>query len=181
MKRLMQAFVAVSLMLGMTAVAGGTARADILTTGTYTLTATVEYVINGTTPITRVYNITGDCATNTFTGTAQDFPGYTVTGAVTGPTQNLLNYTVSNGIDTGVFSAVFTGPDTFQGTGTDNNGNTFTFTGTDTNFVSNCVPVVPTTKEQCKNGGFANYLDPRTNAPFKNQGQCVSFVEHQQH
>jgi hypothetical protein len=33
---------------------------------------------------------------------------------------------------------------------------------------------VPTTKDQCKKGGFAQY-------GFKNQGQCVSFVEHSQH
>lgn len=29
----------------------------------------------------------------------------------------------------------------------------------------------------CKSGGYANYIDPATNAPFKNQGQCVSFVD----
>jgi hypothetical protein len=30
---------------------------------------------------------------------------------------------------------------------------------------------VPSTKDQCKDGGYAQYS-------FKNQGQCVSFVEH---
>ena len=34
-------------------------------------------------------------------------------------------------------------------------------------------PTVPTTKEQCKDGGFANF--PALG--FKNQGQCVAFVE----
>lgn len=29
----------------------------------------------------------------------------------------------------------------------------------------------------CKSGGYVNYIDPATNAPFKNQGQCVSFVD----
>jgi hypothetical protein len=33
-------------------------------------------------------------------------------------------------------------------------------------------------KEACKHGGFANYVDPSTGAPFKNQGQCISFVNH---
>jgi hypothetical protein len=36
-------------------------------------------------------------------------------------------------------------------------------------------PVVPTSKDQCKNGGWQNFTDPS----FKNQGQCVSFFEHQ--
>jgi hypothetical protein len=31
-------------------------------------------------------------------------------------------------------------------------------------------------KELCKNGGYADYVDPTTNLPFKNQGRCVSFV-----
>jgi hypothetical protein len=31
-------------------------------------------------------------------------------------------------------------------------------------------------KELCKSGGFANYVDPTTDLPFKNQGRCVSFV-----
>ena len=36
-------------------------------------------------------------------------------------------------------------------------------------------------KDQCKKGGYRNFIDPRTGRPFKNQGQCVSFVEHQTH
>jgi hypothetical protein len=32
----------------------------------------------------------------------------------------------------------------------------------------------PTSKAQCKHGGWKTF----TNPPFKNQGQCVSFVEH---
>jgi hypothetical protein len=32
----------------------------------------------------------------------------------------------------------------------------------------------PTTKNQCKKGGWKNFNNP----PFKNQGQCVSYVEH---
>jgi hypothetical protein len=33
--------------------------------------------------------------------------------------------------------------------------------------------IVPTGKDQCKNDGWRNY------ALFNNQGDCVSFVEHQ--
>ena len=32
----------------------------------------------------------------------------------------------------------------------------------------------PTSKDQCKKGGWKNFNNP----PFKNQGQCVSYVEH---
>jgi hypothetical protein len=37
--------------------------------------------------------------------------------------------------------------------------------------------VAPTSKAQCKHGGWKTF----TNPSFKNQGQCVSFVEHQTH
>jgi YVTN family beta-propeller protein len=36
-------------------------------------------------------------------------------------------------------------------------------------------PRSPTTKEDCKNGGWRNFSPPA--GPFKNQGQCVSSVE----
>lgn len=35
---------------------------------------------------------------------------------------------------------------------------------------------VPTDKDQCKDGGYKNYTDAN-GKPFKNQGQCVSYVE----
>ena len=35
--------------------------------------------------------------------------------------------------------------------------------------------LVPTRKDQCKNGGWKNYVD-NTGTPFKNQGDCVSYV-----
>jgi hypothetical protein len=36
-----------------------------------------------------------------------------------------------------------------------------------------------TSKDQCKNGGYANFIDPSTGQPFQNQGQCVKFFNHQ--
>jgi hypothetical protein len=33
-----------------------------------------------------------------------------------------------------------------------------------------------TSKEQCKHGGYLKFSPPA--GPFKNQGQCVSYVEH---
>jgi hypothetical protein len=35
-----------------------------------------------------------------------------------------------------------------------------------------CAPPLPTAKEQCKNGGWRTFGDT-----FKNQGQCVAFVQ----
>jgi len=37
----------------------------------------------------------------------------------------------------------------------------------------------PTNADQCKNGGYTQFADPRTGQPFRNQGQCVSFAQHQ--
>jgi len=51
-------------------------------------------------------------------------------------------------------------------------GDVFTLSGTLT------IPSpVPTDKEQCKNGGWQDFVDDQ-GEPFPNQGQCVSFVEH---
>ncbi len=36
-------------------------------------------------------------------------------------------------------------------------------------------PTTPTSKDQCKHDGWKTFTNPK----FKNQGQCVSFVEHQ--
>jgi YVTN family beta-propeller protein len=41
------------------------------------------------------------------------------------------------------------------------------------------VPLVPTDKDQCKNGGYRNFGPPA--GPFRNQGQCVSYVETHAH
>jgi len=38
------------------------------------------------------------------------------------------------------------------------------------------MPQAPTEKEQCKHHGYLKFAPPA--GPFKNQGQCVSYVEH---
>jgi hypothetical protein len=48
------------------------------------------------------------------------------------------------------------------------NGTTYDFQLTNT----------PTSKDECKDGGFANLTDAQGNT-FNNQGQCVAFFEHQ--
>lgn len=67
----------------------------------------------------------------------------------------------------------------------------FTVVSTATNTVTAIVPVGelptsialavrtqgPTGKDQCKNGGWQTF----TNPSFKNQGDCVSFVNHMNH
>jgi hypothetical protein len=40
-------------------------------------------------------------------------------------------------------------------------------------------PKAPTSKEQCKHGGYKKFGPPA--GPFKNQGECVSYVEHHDH
>jgi YVTN family beta-propeller protein len=37
-------------------------------------------------------------------------------------------------------------------------------------------PQAPKSKEECKQGGYLKFGPPA--GPFKNQGQCVSYVEH---
>jgi YVTN family beta-propeller protein len=37
-------------------------------------------------------------------------------------------------------------------------------------------PQTPKSKEQCKHGGYKKFGPPA--GPFRNQGQCVSYVEH---
>ena len=43
------------------------------------------------------------------------------------------------------------------------------------NYSMNATSVAPTTKDQCKQGGWQAYTDSN-GTPFKNQGDCVSFV-----
>jgi YVTN family beta-propeller protein len=40
-------------------------------------------------------------------------------------------------------------------------------------------PAISTNKEQCKRGGWRNFGPPA--GPFRNQGQCISFVLHNEH
>jgi YVTN family beta-propeller protein len=36
-------------------------------------------------------------------------------------------------------------------------------------------PLIPTSKDDCKDGGYKRFGAPA--GPFRNQGQCVSFIE----
>jgi len=37
----------------------------------------------------------------------------------------------------------------------------------------------PTNPQQCRNGGFQEFIDPQTGMPFKNQGKCIAYVNSQ--
>lgn len=88
----------------------------------------------------------------------------------TTPFPVVIHFTVSSG--TGALAGaageiVLTG--TSRGPGAV--GDVFTITGTLTT-----PPPVPTDKNQCKDGGWQDLADNQ-GQPFRNQGQCVSFVE----
>jgi hypothetical protein len=108
------------------------------------------------------------------TGVLTRSDGATLTGTETGtvdlsttPFPVVIRFTVTSG--TGGLAGM-TGEIVLTGTsrGPGTVGEVFTMTGTLTT-------PVPTDKDQCKNGGWRNLADDQ-GQPFKNQGQCVSFV-----
>jgi hypothetical protein len=108
------------------------------------------------------------------TGVLTRSDGATLTGTEEGtvdlsttPFPVVIRFTATSG--TGGLAGV-TGEIVLTGTsrGPGAVGDVFTMTGTLTT-------PVPTDKDQCKNGGWRNLADDQ-GQPFKNQGQCVSFV-----
>jgi hypothetical protein len=99
----------------------------------YTCTAVGPSCPTGTETYVRTYSITGDCATNAFTGTGTgpEQAGETISGQVTG---NNLTYTVTSSGALTTFTGSFTGPNTYSGTATNTYfsgapNDTFTATG----------------------------------------------------
>ena len=45
-----------------------------------------------------------------------------------------------------------------------------------TNHHTNADPGCSTSVEQCKNGGYRNFIDPSTGQSFKSQGRCIQYV-----
>jgi hypothetical protein len=108
------------------------------------------------------------------TGVVTRSDGATLTGTETGtgdlttsPFPVVIQFTVTAG--TGALAGA-TGEIVLTGTsrGPGAIGDVFAMTGTLTT-------PVPTDKDQCKKGGWQNLADDQ-GEPFKNQGQCVSFV-----
>ena len=112
------------------------------------------------------------------TGILTRSDGATLTGTETStvdlstfPLPVVIHFIVTSG--TGALAGV-TGEIVLTGTsrGPGAVGDVFTMTGTLTT-----PPPVPTDKEQCKDGGWHNFVD-NEGEPFPNQGQCVAFVMH---
>lgn len=145
MKRLTMGIAALALCLSVTAVSSGAAHASVARNGTYAGTVTVTYVCTDSSnnpcgTFDRTYDITGDCATNTFTGTIEGLPGYSVAGNVTG---NTLTYTVYDPTNTaiGSFTATFNPDGSFSGSGADippAGTNTYTISSSGLNFTMSC-------------------------------------------
>jgi hypothetical protein len=142
MRRIFATAVALALTLGVLGASTGAAHASVARNGTYTLNTTVTYTCTavggpacptGTESYVRTYSVTGDCATNAFTGigTGPDQVGETLSGQVTG---NNLTFTVTSSGALTTFTGSFTGPDTYAGTATNTYfsgapNDTFTATG----------------------------------------------------
>jgi hypothetical protein len=180
--------VAMTLMFAFSVMSAGASTQSI--TGTATTTGG-----NGTTTLDSTYSSPGllgsgtihtdftitfappGVVTNgTFVLTRTD--GATLTGPGTGtvdlssfPYPVVIHSIVTAG--TGGLTGV-TGEIIFTGTtrGPGNLGEVFAMTGT----LTTPTPA-PTDKAQCKRGGWRTVVDDH-GVPFRNQGQCVSFVEH---
>lgn len=68
---------------------------------------------------------------------------------------------------------------TLYGSGQPSVGQTLSYVGSSPRTYSFVAygTLTPTSKEECKQGGYVQYSDPATSQPFRNQGQCVSWVE----
>ena len=152
---------------------------SVIDTATNTVVATVPVGVNPSgiaiTPDgTRAY-------------TANGFTGASNTVSVMETATNTVVATVTVGVGP---SWVAITPDGTRAYVTNSGSNTVSVIDTATNAVVATVPVglvpagvaitpapqAPKNKDECKNGGYLNFGPPA--GPFKNQGQCVSYVEH---
>jgi hypothetical protein len=150
---------------------------------TYTATFTFDSIGGG-----HTYNIAVDCASGAYTGTGDVVGAYTGGEAVAG------TLTSTSNVGTGSYNAVTVGSypgyaytyslassngANYLGSITDNTGAP-AYTGI-TSTVSNstratvCLPHA-TSKDQCKNYGWQT-VSRADYTTFKNQGDCVSYVE----
>jgi hypothetical protein len=154
--------------------------------GTYTATFTINLTNN---PNNHTYNVSVSCADGSYTGTGSDsIPGITPNGETV---SGVLNSTSNNGTGHYVdpnpfspysFSYAMTSSDggtNYSGTVSDGGPVVYPATGTVSNSTqaTSCrmFPAV-TSKQQCKDGGYKN-VSRANDTPFKNQGDCVSYVE----
>jgi len=124
------------------------------------MTVSIFNVTNGMFSGTGVYN-----SDSTYT--------WDVTGTVSG--NDITFHLVYTGTGAGYYSdaiGTITSATSMNGTWIDSSSQSGTWTG---NGTATVVPTAPTDKNQCKKDGWKNLVHP-DGSPFKNQGDCVSFV-----
>ena len=118
-------------------------------------------------------NVDGDTAVIGYTGRVTGFlfpEGLFTTGLIRvvdrgGADSSLDSFEIDRG---GLFETPVPGPQDCAAFPGDGEGVSVNELG---DIVVRDAPAVPTTKEQCRNGGWRNFPG------FRNQGQCVAFVE----
>jgi hypothetical protein len=152
-----------------------------VSTSTYTVSGTAAGPYSGTFPEDGSFGQEPNRFSATFTITSGTT---TITGSKTlGPSFNVtcrLDLS-SSSVDTSsapYTATIHTPTGNFHDQGVSTvhvtiTGSAATLTESFTSSLTQPVLIVPTSKDQCKDGGWQNFPQ------FKNQGQCVSFVEHQ--
>jgi hypothetical protein len=132
--------------------------------GTFTETGTFSLVVTNAT-----FTITS--GTTTITGSKTRGGGGGATGTCNPPSQSSfgLSYTATIHTPNGNFHDEGTSAQQVAIT----SAGAATLTETFASSLAQPVLIAPTSKDQCKNNGWKNFPQ------FKNQGQCVSFVESQ--
>jgi hypothetical protein len=138
----------------------------------FTITSVLG-TISGTKDLPTGVNGVGFCFD--YSGAPFDQPG-AFAGQTIADTQYNATITLPDGskyADSGTSNVQFNYCNQGTGCGTSaSNQFTETYVSTGLVLITPPPPVVPTSKDQCKNGGYKNY--PALG--FKNQGDCVSFV-----
>lgn len=176
-RRLIGALALATATLGLVAVgSAATAGADVAVPGGTASTCT-QWSVSGTWTVTQS-NVSGTYTFvlsqfgTTVTGNASYGAGGTITGSVIG---NQFHVVIDWG---GGLMGDYTATVSL---GQMTSGYTFDLANAASNatwFATGpglCVSSTPTSKDQCKDGGWSNYTDGQGNA-FKNQGDCVSYV-----
>jgi hypothetical protein len=135
--------------------------------GSFTETGTL---LGPTGLLTANYTITSASTTVTGSKTALDLTHASCGPNLHGNYQGTASYTATIHTPSGNYHDEGTSTVTLTIIGT-----TATLTETFASSLTQPTLIVPTSKDQCKDNGWQNYPQ------FKNQGQCVSFLEHQGH
>jgi hypothetical protein len=151
----------------------------VVTAGNTVADTSLNLLLNGLFSVTSSLSTShvGQAVTFTATVPNQPNPGTDFTGMVVWTDNGNLIWgencpftTSINGVATCTATFTTPGVHTIQANW---HGNMFYKPNT-TTISQMVIGNAPTSKDQCKKGGWKNFTDP----VFKNQGQCVSYVEH---